>query len=68
FGYIETTCIIWFTFEFILRLAVTPSRLQFLVGIMNIVDMIAIIPFYLELGLAMFGVDVASLSDIKGLL
>ncbi|KAK5981630.1 Voltage-gated potassium channel [Trichostrongylus colubriformis] len=68
FGYIETTCIIWFTFEFILRLAVTPSRLQFLVGIMNIVDMIAIIPFYLELGLAMFGVDVASLSDIKGAL
>ncbi|VDM76715.1 unnamed protein product [Strongylus vulgaris] len=68
FGYIETTCIIWFTFEFILRLAVTPSRLQFIVGIMNIVDMIAIIPFYLELTLAMFGVDVASLSDIKGAL
>ncbi|XGW32774.1 hypothetical protein V3C99_017357 [Haemonchus contortus] len=68
FGYIETTCIIWFTFEFILRLAVTPSRVQFLVGIMNIVDMVAIVPFYLELGLAMFGVDVASLSDIKGAL
>ncbi|PIO70750.1 K+ channel tetramerization domain protein, partial [Teladorsagia circumcincta] len=42
--------------------------LQFLVGIMNIVDMVAIVPFYLELGLAMFGVDVASLSDIKGAL
>ncbi|CAJ0609884.1 unnamed protein product [Cylicocyclus nassatus] len=68
FGYIETTCIIWFTFEFILRLVVTPSRLQFLVGIMNVVDMVAIIPFYLELTLAMFGVDVASLSDIKGAL
>ncbi|WKY16217.1 hypothetical protein Q1695_001141 [Nippostrongylus brasiliensis] len=68
FGYIETVCIIWFTFEFLLRLAVTPSRLQFLVGIMNIVDMVAIIPFYLELGLAMFGIDVASLSDIKGAL
>lgn len=35
---------------------------------MNIVDMIAIIPFYLELGLALFGIDVASLSDIKGAL
>lgn len=33
---------------------------------MNVVDMIAIVPFYLEMGLAMFGVDVASLSDIKG--
>lgn len=35
---------------------------------MNVVDMVAIAPFYLELGLAMFGIDVASLSDIKGLL
>lgn len=41
-------------------------RLQFLVGIMNIVDLVAIIPFYLELALTMFGIDVASLSDIKG--
>ncbi|ETN83674.1 K+ channel tetramerization domain protein [Necator americanus] len=43
-------------------------RLQFLIGIMNIVDLIAIVPFYLELGLAMFGIDIASLSDIKGAL
>ncbi|EYC03533.1 hypothetical protein Y032_0093g2642 [Ancylostoma ceylanicum] len=45
-----------------------PPKLQFLVGIMNIVDLVAIIPFYLELGLTMFGIDVASLSDIKGAL
>ncbi|CAB3400352.1 unnamed protein product [Caenorhabditis bovis] len=68
FGAVETVCIIWFTVEFILRLAVTPNRVAFLVGIMNIVDMIAIIPFYLELTLALFGIDIASLSDIKGAL
>uniref|UniRef100_A0A1I7WR10 Ion_trans domain-containing protein n=1 Tax=Heterorhabditis bacteriophora TaxID=37862 RepID=A0A1I7WR10_HETBA len=68
FGYIETVCIIWFTLEFLLRLAVTPSRIQFIVGIMNIVDMVAIVPFYLEMTLAMFGIDIASLSDIKGAL
>ncbi|VDM53971.1 unnamed protein product [Angiostrongylus costaricensis] len=66
FGYIETFCIIWFTFEFVLRLAVTPSRQKFLAGAMNIVDMTAIVPFYLELGLAIFGIDVTSLNDIKG--
>lgn len=34
---------------------------------MNIVDLVAIVPFYLEMTLALFGVDVASLSDIKGI-
>ena len=33
---------------------------------MNIVDLVAIVPFYLEFTLAVFGVDIASLSDIKG--
>lgn len=34
---------------------------------MNIVDLTAIIPFYLEIGLSLCGVDVESLSDIKGI-
>ncbi|CAJ0955391.1 unnamed protein product, partial [Mesorhabditis belari] len=68
FGYVETVCILWFTFEYLLRITVTPNRCQFFCGLMNIVDMIAILPFYLELGLAIFGIDVASLSDIKGAL
>ncbi|PAV83856.1 hypothetical protein WR25_19593 [Diploscapter pachys] len=68
FGYVETICIIWFTFEYILRLSVTPNRWQFVIGIMNIVDLVAIVPFYLEFTLAVFGVDIASLSDIKGAL
>lgn len=66
FGHIETVCILWFTFEYLLRLTVAPNRLQFICGIMNIVDLIAIIPFYLEISLAICGIDFASLSDIKG--
>ncbi|GMT06465.1 hypothetical protein PENTCL1PPCAC_28639 [Pristionchus entomophagus] len=68
FGHIETICILWFTVEYILRICVAPSRIHFLCGIMNIVDLIAIVPFYLEAGLAAFGIDIASLSDIKGAL
>uniref|UniRef100_A0A9J2Q758 BTB domain-containing protein n=1 Tax=Ascaris lumbricoides TaxID=6252 RepID=A0A9J2Q758_ASCLU len=68
FGHIETVCILWFTFEYLLRLTVAPNRLQFICGIMNIVDLIAIIPFYLEISLAICGIDFASLSDIKGAL
>ncbi|GMT35105.1 hypothetical protein PFISCL1PPCAC_26402, partial [Pristionchus fissidentatus] len=54
--------------RYILRICVAPSRIHFLCGIMNIVDLIAIVPFYLEMGLALIGIDIASLSDIKGAL
>lgn len=68
FTYIETVCIVWFSFEYLLRLSVTPNRVHFLCSPMNAVDLIAILPFYLEITLAFCGVDVASLSDIKGAL
>jgi hypothetical protein len=35
-------------------------------GLLNIVDLIAIFPFYLELFMNLCGFDVDSLSDIKG--
>jgi hypothetical protein len=51
----------------VLRLTVTANRLLFMRGILNIVDLIAIVPFYLELFLSICGFGVDSLSDIKGL-
>lgn len=66
FGFAETMCIFWFTFEYILRITVAPNRLQFFCGIMNIVDLVAIIPFFLEIGLSICGIDIESINDIKG--
>ncbi|CAD5216826.1 unnamed protein product [Bursaphelenchus xylophilus] len=66
FTIVETTCIIWFSIEYFLRLAVAPNRLTFMCGILNVVDLIAILPFYMELFLKTCGYDVDSLSDIKG--
>ncbi|KAI1713413.1 ion transport protein domain-containing protein [Ditylenchus destructor] len=66
FTYLETTCIIWFSIEYFLRFSVAPRRCQFMFQLMNIVDLIAIIPFYLEMFLALCGFDVESLSNIKG--
>ncbi|CAD5212468.1 unnamed protein product [Bursaphelenchus okinawaensis] len=66
FTAVETTCIIWFTIEYFLRLIVAPNRLVFTTGLLNVVDLIAILPFYMELFLKMCGFDVDSLSDIKG--
>ncbi|XP_036429421.1 potassium voltage-gated channel subfamily S member 3a [Colossoma macropomum] len=45
----ETICIIWFTFEFIIRLAVTPCLRKFLSNTLNIIDFVSIVPFYATL-------------------
>ncbi len=50
FFIIETICIIWFTFEFIARFASCPLKLQFLKSIMNVIDIFAIIPYFITLG------------------
>uniref|UniRef100_A0A914XEG1 BTB domain-containing protein n=1 Tax=Plectus sambesii TaxID=2011161 RepID=A0A914XEG1_9BILA len=68
FGYLETICIMWFTVEYLLRFTVSPIKCKFVCGLMNLVDMIAIVPFFLELGLTLCGIDIANLSDIKGAL
>ena len=50
FFIIETYCIIWFTTEFILRFASSPSKLEFLKNIMNLIDVIAILPYFIQVG------------------
>ncbi|CRK94909.1 CLUMA_CG008401, isoform A [Clunio marinus] len=49
FFMIETVCIVWFTFEFIVRLISCPNKLSFFSDMMNIIDIIAIIPYFITL-------------------
>lgn len=50
FFIIETGCIVWFSIEFILRFASCPSKCRFVKSFLNIVDFVAIVPFYINLG------------------
>ncbi|RNA38445.1 potassium voltage-gated channel Shaker isoform X8, partial [Brachionus plicatilis] len=50
FFLIESVCIIWFSFEFILRFLSCPLKLVFLKSIMNLIDIVAIIPYFITLG------------------
>ncbi len=45
----ETFCVLWFSVEFILRLAVTPCLCKFLSNVLNIIDFASIVPFYATL-------------------
>ncbi|XP_019711610.1 potassium voltage-gated channel subfamily A member 10 [Hippocampus comes] len=50
FFIIETICIIWFCFEAGVRFAVCPSKSDFFNNIMNIIDIVSIIPYFVTLG------------------
>ncbi|XP_060109796.1 potassium voltage-gated channel subfamily A member 6-like [Heteronotia binoei] len=50
FFLIETLCIIWFSFELLVRFFACPSKPEFSRNIMNIIDIVAIIPYFITLG------------------
>ncbi|XP_078618230.1 shaker-related potassium channel tsha2-like [Branchiostoma floridae x Branchiostoma japonicum] len=49
FYQVETACIVWFCFELFIRFYASPDRIAFIKDIMNIIDMIAIVPYFLTL-------------------
>nr|CDP90793.1 BMA-SHK-1, isoform g [Brugia malayi] len=46
FFYIELFCIIWFTIELLLRFISCPNKFSFLRSVLNIIDFVAIAPFF----------------------
>ncbi|XP_078286453.1 potassium voltage-gated channel subfamily A member 3-like [Rhinoraja longicauda] len=50
FFVVETMCICWFSFELFLRFIVCPSKPGFFKNIMNFIDFVAIIPYFVALG------------------
>ena len=49
FFIVETLCIIWFTFELLVRFLACPSKMEFSRDIMNMIDLVAIIPYFITL-------------------
>ncbi|XP_037371237.1 potassium voltage-gated channel subfamily A member 5 [Talpa occidentalis] len=50
FFIVETTCVIWFTFELLVRFFACPSKAEFSRNIMNVIDVVAIFPYFITLG------------------
>lgn len=63
---VEGICVVWFTFEFLVRIICCPDKLVFIKNTLNIIDFVAILPFYLEMGLS--GLSSKAASDVLGFL
>ncbi|XP_065123781.1 potassium voltage-gated channel subfamily A member 1 [Paramisgurnus dabryanus] len=50
FFIVETVCIIWFSFEIIVRFFASPSKPDFFKNVMNSIDIVSILPYFITLG------------------
>ena len=57
---IEIFCVVVFTLEYLLRIFVADSKLRFIFSFFGLIDLVAILPFYLS-----FGVDLRSLRALR---
>ncbi|XP_024118419.1 potassium voltage-gated channel subfamily C member 2 isoform X1 [Oryzias melastigma] len=64
--YVEGVCVFWFTIEFLVRVTFCPVKLEFVKNVLNIIDFVAILPFYLEVGLS--GLSSKAAKDVLGFL
>ncbi|KYO20829.1 potassium voltage-gated channel subfamily V member 2 [Alligator mississippiensis] len=55
--HVETFCIAFFTLEYVLRLVSTPDLRRFASSALNVVDLVAILPLYLQMLLECFTDD-----------
>ncbi|KAM9845664.1 A-type voltage-gated potassium channel KCND2 [Aulostomus maculatus] len=46
---LDTACVMIFTVEYLLRLLVAPSRFKFIKSVMSVIDVVAIMPYYIGL-------------------
>ncbi|OWK15985.1 hypothetical protein Celaphus_00004713, partial [Cervus elaphus hippelaphus] len=46
----KTLCICWFSFELLVRLVTCPSKTAFFKNVMNLIDFVAILPYFVALG------------------
>lgn len=65
FNGIELVCIIWFTLEYVVRLLSCPTKCKFLYQPLNIIDVVAILPFYITIALSTSNANVGSLSILR---
>lgn len=58
----ESVCIFWFSLELIGRLISSPSKLEFVKDVMNLIDLMAIVPYFSKICECLFNLFINLMS------
>ena len=57
---VETFCVVCFTLELLVRFIVSPDKLRFFLNVLNIFDLLAVLPFYITIAISVTPASIQS--------